>query len=151
MILTFNVCIIKSCMNLCDFRKLKGQMFFFFAFHSLHYTFSRTVSEEAKDILRGLLERKVVSRLGSGLTDALELKKTRYFSVYDFVRVQQKSYEAEFRPPVSANPTDVRNFDKEFTSELAADSVVERGHMSETMKEKTKFEAFTFQGDNKLK
>lgn len=110
----------------------------------------RTVSEEAKDILRGLLERKVSSRLGSGPTDATELKRSRYFSVYEFARIAQKAYEAEFRPPTSASPTDVRNFDKEFTSEPAADSVVERGHMSETMKEKTKFEAFTFQGDNKL-
>ncbi len=110
----------------------------------------RTVSEEAKDILRGLLERKVSSRLGSGPTDASELKRSRYFSVYEFARIAQKAYEAEFRPPTSASPTDVRNFDKEFTSEPAADSVVERGHMSETMKEKTKFEAFTFQGDNKL-
>ncbi len=92
----------------------------------------------------------MASRIGSGPTDALELKRSRYFSVYEFPKILSKSYEAEFRPPTSSSPTDVRNFDKEFTSEPAADSVVERGHMSETMKEKTKFEAFTFQGDNKL-
>lgn len=93
----------------------------------------------------------MASRLGSGPTDALELKRSRYFSVYDFNKVVQKQYEAEFRPPASSSPTDVRNFDKEFTNEPAADSVVEKGHMSETMKEKTKFEAFTYQGDNKMK
>lgn len=149
MIQMFNGCTIKYYMNHFVFLKLKGKLCLLSdkIFSTL---FRRTVSEEAKDILRGLLERKVLSRLGSGPTDANELKKTRYFSVYDFSRINQKLYEAEFRPPISASPTDVRNFDKEFTSEPAADSVVERGHMSETMKEKTKFEAFTFQGENKL-
>jgi hypothetical protein len=88
--------------------------------------------------------------MGSGPTDAAELKRSRFLSVYDFSKVYEKTYDPEFRPPQAANPTDVRNFDKEFTSEVAADSVVETGHMSETMKEKTKFENFTFQGDKKL-
>jgi hypothetical protein len=153
-------CTTRSFTSLCDSQRLKGK--------SPHPTPSfssglshpisiysilcrRTVSEEAKDILRGLLERKVASRLGSGPTGATELKRSRFFSVYDFDKVSEKFYEPEFRPPAAANPTDVKNFDKEFTSEVAADSVVEPGHMSETMKEKTKFENFTYQGENKLK
>jgi serum/glucocorticoid-regulated kinase 2 len=150
MIQMFNECITKSCMSHFVFQKPKG-IFFFFCVYFVSYISRRTVSEDAKEILRGLLERKISARLGSGPTGASELKQSTYFSVYDFHKVVMKQYDPEFKPPLSSSPLDVRNFDKEFTSEQAADSVVERGHMSETMKEKTKFEAFTFQGDNKLK
>eukprot|EP01039_Chlorochromonas_danica_P011014 gene11014-12262_t len=108
----------------------------------------RQVSEEAKELLRGLLERKVSGRTGSN--GAQELKRSRFLSVYDFNRVMSKGYEAEFKPPQATSQTDVRNFDKEFTSEPAADSMVV-SHMSETMQEKAVFEGFTYKGDNKLK
>jgi len=109
----------------------------------------RQMSEEAKELLRGLLERRIASRLGSGPSGAAELKQSRFFSVYDFNRILTKSYEAEFRPPTATSQTDVRNFDKEFTSEPAGDSLIE-SHMSETMVEKTKFEGFTYKGEGKL-
>jgi hypothetical protein len=101
------------------------------------------VSEHAKEILRRLLERKISDRLGSGSTGATELKYTQFFSVYDFNRVVQKGYEPEFKPPTSFASTDVRNFDPEFTSEKAADSMVDT-KMSETMQEKANFEGFTY-------
>lgn len=105
----------------------------------------RQMSDEAKDLLRGLLERIVATRTGSGATGANELKRSRFFSVYDFNKVLSKSYEAEFRPPAATSQTDVRNFDKEFTSEPAADSMVV-SHMTETMQEKSNFEGFTYKG-----
>ncbi len=110
----------------------------------------RQMSDEAKDLLRGLLERKVSSRVGSGQSGAEELKRSRFFSVYDFSKIVAKEYEAEFRPPIATSQTDVRNFDREFTNEPAADSMV-TSHMSETMKEKSNFEDFTYRGDNKMK
>ena len=60
-----------------------------------------------------------------------------------------KEYEAEFKPPAATSATDVSNFDKEFTSETAADSMVV-SHMSQTMQDKTKFEGFTYKGNEKL-
>jgi hypothetical protein len=107
------------------------------------------LSEEAKELLRGLLERRVSDRRGSGPSGAEELKSSRFLAVYDFRRVLSKGYEAEFKPPQGASKTDVSNFDKEFTSEVAADSMVV-SHMSETMQEKTAFEGFTYQGDTKI-
>lgn len=92
----------------------------------------------------------MADRLGSGPTDANELKYTAFFGVYDFNRVVQKGYEPEFKPPVSFNPTDVRNFDTEFTKEKAADSMVD-SKMSESMVEKTNFVGFTYKPDGKLK
>lgn len=110
----------------------------------------RQMSEESKELLRGLLERKISNRLGSGPSGAEELKRTRFFSVLDFDMVMRKEIEAEFKPPAATSKTDVRNFDKEFTSEQAADSMVV-SHMSETMQEKTNFEGFTYAGENKMK
>ena len=75
------------------------------------------MSQQAKDILTRLLERKVTERLGSGPGDANELKETDYFSSLDFNRVVEKGYTPEFRPPVIADSTDVSNFDPEFTNE----------------------------------
>ena len=57
------------------------------------------LSEPAKDILTGLLQRKVEDRIGSGATDAEELKSTSFFAVLDFTRVHNKEYTPEFIPP----------------------------------------------------
>ena len=89
------------------------------------------------------------TRKGSGSTGGDELKKSRFLAVYDFDKINLKEYEAEFRPPAATSQTDVSNFDKEFTSETAADSMVV-SHMSETMQDKTKFEGFTYKGQEKL-
>lgn len=99
------------------------------------------MSEPARDILRGLLERRVAERLGSN--GALDIKSTAFFSALDFSKVIAKEYPPEFRPG-----TDVGNFDKEFTSEAPADSMVVQ-HMTETMQEKSKFEGFTYEGAEK--
>ena len=60
-----------------------------------------------------------------------------------------KVYEAEFKPPAARSETDVSNFDAEFTREAPGDSLVVT-HMSETMKEKSNFDGFTYRGDNKM-
>lgn len=57
------------------------------------------LSEPAKDILTGLLQRKVEDRIGSGSTDAEELKATSFFAVLDFDRVYKREYQPEFVPP----------------------------------------------------
>lgn len=117
--------------------------------HTIILNISRQVSEEAKDLLRGLLERRVSGRIGSGPTDAQELKRSRFFISLDFKKVFEKEYPAEFIPPAASSATDVKNFDTEFTSEKAADSMVV-SHMSETMQEKSNFEGFTYQGGGNM-
>ena len=67
--------------------------------------------------MTGLLERKVADRLGSGPSDANELKQTEFLSVLDFDRVLAREYTPEFRPPEQRDENDVRNFDTEFTQE----------------------------------
>ena len=53
--------------------------------------------------------------------------RSRFFSVFDFNKILQKAYDAEFIPPAATSMTDVRNFDKEFTSEPAAGNHHHRG------------------------
>lgn len=75
------------------------------------------MSNAAKDILTGLLERKVVDRLGSGAGGANDIKHTEFLSSLDFDVVISRGYTPEFIPPAQRDDTDVRNFDAEFTSE----------------------------------
>ena len=108
------------------------------------------LSENAKDLLRGMLERKVSDRLGCGPTGANEMKRTPFFSALDINKVMARGYDPEFRPPASTSQSDVRNFDTEFTNEPAADSLVV-SRMTETMQQKSNFEGFTFENDARLK
>lgn len=104
---------------------------------------NRQVSEDAKSLLRRLLQRKISDRLGS-TTGAQELKNSPFFDELDFARVYTKSYKPKFVPPMMRSNSDVQNFDQEFTRERAVDSVV-TNLMSETLEAKTRFEGFTFE------
>jgi serum/glucocorticoid-regulated kinase 2 len=77
----------------------------------------RQISNEARTTITGLLQRKIDERLGSGPTDALELKQSDFLAVLDFERVVRRGYTPEFIPPAQRDDTDVRNFDREFTEE----------------------------------
>jgi hypothetical protein len=68
----------------------------------------------------------------------------------DLNRVMARNYKPEFTPPASTSETDVRNFDTEFTNEQAADSLVV-SRMTETMQQKSNFEGFTYENDNRMK
>ena len=89
------------------------------------------MSEPAKDLLKNMLERKVSDRLGC-IGGANDIKSSSFFEHLDFMVVLNRGYTPEFKPPAAQNLTDVRNFDTEFTSELAADSMVVT-HMTDTM------------------
>jgi serine/threonine protein kinase len=105
------------------------------------------LSDPAKEVLTGLLERKVNERLGSGAGDVEELKRTAFFSALDFDRVYNREYTPEFIPPPMSSDTDVGNFDAEFTSERAMDSVVDT---SMSVSNAANFEGFTFRGDTNM-
>jgi len=107
----------------------------------LKFKASVSTSDMAKQIIRKLLVRNVMERLGS--RGATEIKSEPFFSSLDMRRVIAKKYTPEFIPPKQKNPGDVRNFDKEFTTERAADSLATT-NMTDTMAEQTKFEGFTY-------
>lgn len=78
---------------------------------------SREISKGLKDLLKGLLERKVADRIGSREDDAQELFQSEFLSSLDMERVLNKDYPPEFVPPAQRHETDVRNFEREFTDE----------------------------------
>ena len=112
----------------------------------------RFMGAQAADLITKLLKRKVEDRLGSGPEDGEEIKAHEFFKTLDgkpftFEKCLKKEYTPEFKPPKKESATDVSNFDPEFTKEKARISVVA---MSETQKEKSNFENFTFAGESAL-
>ena len=73
------------------------------------------------------------------------VKEHAWFSSLDFAQVMSKAYKPELVPPKSG----AANFDEEFTSEAAIDSVV-TGALSDAHKEKTAFKGFTYQDGGAL-
>eukprot|EP00520_Triparma_pacifica_P001038 CAMPEP_0118650298 /NCGR_PEP_ID=MMETSP0785-20121206/10173_1 /TAXON_ID=91992 /ORGANISM="Bolidomonas pacifica, Strain CCMP 1866" /LENGTH=544 /DNA_ID=CAMNT_0006542665 /DNA_START=308 /DNA_END=1942 /DNA_ORIENTATION=- len=78
-------------------------------------TYPRYLSQRACHILRGLLTRDPTQRLGSGPTDADEVKKHTFFQEIDWVRLDKGEIEPPWDPKVSGS-LDTSQFDREFTS-----------------------------------
>lgn len=108
--------------------------------------FPAYMSPEAKNLLSGLLQRKVEDRLGSGPDDSASIKNHPFFNGLDWDQVYAKEVTPEFKPPNRIGSIDTSNFDLEFTTERAIDSVVTTT-MSETARDKAQFPGFTYDAD----
>ena len=92
-------------------------------------TFPSDVREDARDLLKGLLQRDTSVRLGSPPGGAADIRNHPFFTKYiDWGLLLAKKVQPPFKPGV-VSAFDTSNFDPEFTSEPALDSVVEDGHM----------------------
>ncbi|PAA60706.1 hypothetical protein BOX15_Mlig030058g1 [Macrostomum lignano] len=101
------------------------------------------LTNEAKSLLRGLLQKQVVDRLGSGPTDVEEIKKHSFFRHIDWQRVFNKKYEPPFKPvSVLKSDADVSLFDPKFTHENPVESPEEDSMLSASMS--NVFQGFTF-------
>ncbi|XP_017793065.1 PREDICTED: RAC serine/threonine-protein kinase [Habropoda laboriosa] len=78
--------------------------------------FPRTITNEAKDMLGGLLIKDPSKRLGGGPNDAKEIMDHAFFSSIDWSDLVQKKIPPPFKPQVTSD-TDTRYFDSEFTGE----------------------------------
>uniref|UniRef100_A0A4Y0BEH6 Mitogen-activated protein kinase n=1 Tax=Anopheles funestus TaxID=62324 RepID=A0A4Y0BEH6_ANOFN len=74
------------------------------------------LSAEATDFIRKLLVKDPKRRLGSGKTDASELKSHPFLRSINWARLVRKQIQAPF-PPVAENDRDTRNFSSEFTKQ----------------------------------
>ncbi|KAI6219020.1 hypothetical protein M3Y99_01679500 [Aphelenchoides fujianensis] len=86
------------------------------------------ISEEAQSLIKGLLKRNVVNRLGAGPEDAEEIKRHEFFAEIDW----EKAYRRELVPPFQPSlqrPDDVSLFDTRFTELPAVDSPCETNGM----------------------
>jgi len=79
----------------------------------LHYPAS--VSRPAKNVLKGLLTKDPTKRLGSGPSDAEEIKYHEFFSEINWDKLTNGEVDAPWAPQISGN-YDTSQFDKEFTN-----------------------------------
>ena len=100
-----------------------------------------TVSEEAKDVIRKLLEKNPKKRLGSQ-SGIEEIKSHPFFASIDFNLVEQKKMKAPFVPELT-NDTDVQYFDEEFTNEEVGMSYIPKKNMDMIHKNQNKFKDFS--------
>ncbi|PAA49669.1 hypothetical protein BOX15_Mlig026841g1 [Macrostomum lignano] len=101
------------------------------------------LSDEARSLLRGLLNRRVRDRIGSGPTGVEELKRHPFFRSVDWRRVRDLNYSPPFRPAsVLASDTDVSLFDPKFTHENPVESPEDDSELTASAAEL--FEGFTF-------
>ena len=99
------------------------------------------LSEDAKDIIKKLLEKNPKKRLGSqkGIE---EIKSHPFFSNIDFDLIEQKKIKAPFIPELSSDK-DVQYFDEEFTSEEVGMSYIPKRNMEMIKKNQSKFNEFS--------
>ncbi|EUD64870.1 AGC protein kinase [Plasmodium inui San Antonio 1] len=71
------------------------------------------LSPDAVDLLKKLFEKNPKKRLGSGATDAEEIKNHPFFKNVNWDDVLNKKVKPPFKPPLF-DQMDLQNFDKEF-------------------------------------
>eukprot|EP00057_Strongylocentrotus_purpuratus_P019024 XP_011673498.1 PREDICTED: RAC-gamma serine/threonine-protein kinase isoform X2 [Strongylocentrotus purpuratus] len=78
--------------------------------------FPTRLSNEAKSLLSGLLEKNPKKRLGCGPDDAKEIMRHPFFATINWEDLYERKVRPPFLPKVE-NETDTRYFDQEFTLE----------------------------------
>uniref|UniRef100_A0A8C4RCH7 non-specific serine/threonine protein kinase n=1 Tax=Eptatretus burgeri TaxID=7764 RepID=A0A8C4RCH7_EPTBU len=78
--------------------------------------FPRTLSNDAKALLSGLLKKDPKQRLGGGPDDAKEIMRHSFFAGIVWQDVYERKLQPPFKPHVTSE-TDTRYFDEEFTAQ----------------------------------
>ncbi|KAI0030081.1 Pkinase-domain-containing protein [Vararia minispora EC-137] len=95
---------------------------------------------DAQSLIASLLIRDPSRRLGANGGE--QIKRHAFFARHiDWALLQAKKIQPPFKPSVES-ALDVANFDQEFTSEAAQDSVVPDSRLSETIQDQ--FRGFTY-------
>lgn len=105
-------------------------------------TFPSYMSKEARDLLSGLLERDPKIRLGSGETDAEEIKSHPFFADIDWTKLRDREIKPPFKPTTTEGKMDTTNVDEEFKREIPQDTPVQPSRLNQG---KVNFPNFTFQ------
>ncbi|CAG8843010.1 1661_t:CDS:2, partial [Racocetra persica] len=101
------------------------------------------MSRDSVSILQKLLTRDPERRLGSGKSDAEEIKRHPFFKGVNWDDMLSKKVPPPFYPTISS-PADTSNFDEEFTRE---DPVLTPVHSKLTMENQEEFLHFSYVSD----
>ncbi|XP_012283578.1 ribosomal protein S6 kinase beta-1 [Orussus abietinus] len=82
------------------------------------------LTHDARDLIRKLLKRQVAQRLGSGPSDAEQIKSHQFFKHINWDDVISRKLEPPLKPSLSSDD-DVSQFDKKFTMTAPVDSPAE--------------------------
>ncbi|NXW32049.1 PKN2 kinase, partial [Phaetusa simplex] len=104
--------------------------------------YPRFLSSEALSIIRKLLRKCPERRLGAGQKDAEEIKIQAFFKEIDWDALFARTLKPPFVPTLR-DPTDISNFDEEFTSQKPILTPPEEVALL-TRKEQTVFKDFDF-------
>lgn len=110
--------------------------------------FPARISERAKSILAGLLNKDPRKRLGGGPEDAKEIMCHPFFSGVNWDDIFHKRIEPPFVPVIKSE-TDVSYFDEEFTSESAELTPPDSGPLEQIAEEEETFGKFSYAADGK--
>ncbi|NXO50016.1 PKN2 kinase, partial [Aramus guarauna] len=105
--------------------------------------YPRFLSSEALSIIRKLLRKCPERRLGAGEKDAEEIKMQAFFKEIDWDALFARTLKPPFVPTLK-DPTDISNFDEEFTSQKPILTPPEEVAALLTRKEQTVFKDFDF-------
>jgi serum/glucocorticoid-regulated kinase 2 len=107
----------------------------------------KNASEEAKDLIRRLLERNPAQRLGCSPLGSQEIFDHPFFKDLDWEKVRNRQIQPLFKPVVTSDE-DISNIDQEFTSEVPTDSIPDHSPLSETLQEY--FKDFSYNGGDDI-
>lgn len=113
--------------------------------------FPKSISEDAKSLLGGLLVKDPLSRLGGGPEDAEAVKSHAFFASINWTDLEKKRITPPFKPQVVSD-TDTRYFDSEFTGESVELTPPDRapGPINTINEEDEPFNEFSYQGANSV-
>ncbi|KAL4479499.1 hypothetical protein ABPG72_011821 [Tetrahymena utriculariae] len=111
------------------------------------YTFPQYFKDEAKNFIRGLLQKDVKKRLG--YNGFHELKKHAFFAGFDWDKLERQEIEPQFKPPLRSQ-VDLQNFNPRLVKNTMTDLGVKDNKPQLKEEIESQFRGFTFVKDDHL-
>jgi len=115
----------------------------------LHFPTGCAASADARDFIRGLLQRDPAQRLGSRAGGVGDIRAHPFFRGVDWERMEKGEVEPPFQPKVESD-TDITNFDSTFTNEPAVLTPPAPSELSEVAAAGDDFADFGYVNASKL-
>lgn len=119
----------------------KNRKLMFYRIINTGPNFPSSFSDEAQDVIRGLLTVDETQRLGAGPTDATEIMNSAFFRTIDFGALYRREIEPPFKPEV-IDEMDTKYVPSAMLQTEAKDSFVEAPKKGENLN----FGGFTYMG-----